>query len=114
MKSFTLSLLLLVVATNSWAEEILCTDTNAIKTVVPNYPLKESPKPQTGYVILSFKISDRGYVYDPKVIESYATPSKGWAKLFEEEAIKALMQYHFRYREKACIAEQKFTFELQN
>jgi len=111
MKLLLLSMLLLLSAANTLAEEIRCTDTHAIKTIAPNYPLRESPKSQTGYVIVSFKISDRGYVYNAKAIESHAEPSKGFAKLFEEEAVKAIEQFHFRYREKACVAEYKFIFE---
>jgi TonB family protein len=111
MKSLLLSILFLLSTANTLAEEMRCTDTHAIRTIAPIYPLRQSSKPQTGYVVVSFKISDSGYVYNPNVIESHAEPSKGFAKLFEEEAVKAIKQFHFRYREKACIAEYRFTFE---
>ena len=111
MRLIFLSALLLFIAGHTFAEEVKCSDTHAVTSVVPKYPLNESLNPQTGYVVLSFKISDRGYVHSPKVIASHAEPSKDWAKLFEEEAIKAIMQFHFRYRERACIAEYKFVFE---
>jgi len=66
---------------------------------------------QIGFVVVSFKISDRGYVYQPKVLESNAEPSEQWAKLFELEAIKAIKKWKFKYRDKACTARYKFTFE---
>lgn len=111
MRLLFLSPLLLLIAGHTLAEEVQCSDTHAIRSVVPKYPLNESPNPQTGYVVLSFKISDRGYVYSPKVLASHAEPSEEWAKLFEEEAIKAIMQFHFRYRERACVAKHKFEFD---
>lgn len=113
MRLLFLYVLFLFIAGHALAEDVQCSDTHAIKSVVPTYPLNESPKRQTGYVVLSFKISDRGYVYSPKVIASHAQPSEDWAKLFEEEAIKAITQFHFRYRDRACIAEHKFEFEPQ-
>lgn len=107
-----LALFLLMANSAMGDEYIKCDDVEPVKTVAPKYPQKESPWPHSGYVLVAFKISDRGSVYEPVVLESKAEPNEGWTQLFEEQALKSIKQWRYRYREKACVAEQKFTFEV--
>jgi TonB family protein len=85
-----------------------------VERVPPEYPTVESPIPISGYAVVAFTISQSGNVEDVKLIESDSEPShSGFSKGFGRSAERAISQWRYAPRPKACRSKQKFTFEIE-
>lgn len=85
-----------------------------VERIPPEYPIVESPRPVKGYAVVAFTILESGIVEDVELVESGSEPShSGFARGFGRSAERAISQWRYEPRQRACRFQQKFTFEIE-
>ncbi len=85
----------------------------ATKKVAPQYPLIESPRPEEGYAIVEFTITQDGEVEDIIVVEAAVESGNDrFESGFAQSAVAAISKWKYDPRPRACRTEQRFVFEV--
>lgn len=84
-------------------------------SVVARWPTLESPRPVSGFAVVSFTISRAGDVSDVELIESNSDPhSESWDHGFAIAAIESVTQWRYATQEVACRHQTTITFRYSD
>lgn len=109
---FTVSSMLMLFSSSSYAEECTAEDIKVVKAAAPSYPRRAKERGIEGYVALEFAIGTDGKAKDVKIMES---EPKG---TFDRAGMRAVMKTEFQpcmingQATEVAKAQLKFNFKL--